>query len=80
MPWWVAGLLALSAICGGVPYLYARKIAAEDPACDEKPMWFGGIANLYLVTSVLKKHARQGDKWAGKAHFLYCIGAAIPRF
>ncbi len=78
MPWWVAALIALSAICSGVPYLYARKIADEDVEGGDKPIWFGGIANLYLVTSVLKKRARKGNRWAGRAHFLYCVGAAIP--
>jgi hypothetical protein len=78
MPWWVAATLAFSVICSGVPYLYARKIASEGEKGDERPIWFGGLANLYLVTSVLNKRSRQGDKWAGRACFLYCLGAAIP--
>jgi hypothetical protein len=78
MTWWVALTLALSALCSGVPYLYARKIASEGREGDAKPIWFGGIANVYLVTNVLSKRSKQGDKWAGRACFLYCVGAAIP--
>jgi len=77
MPWWVAVVIAVNAICSGLPYLYARKIANEDEGVDGKPTWFGGIANLYFVTSVLGKRAKQGDKLAGIARFVYCIGVAV---
>lgn len=77
MPWWVTVVIALSAVCSGVPCLYARKITSKHDEGDGKPVWFGGVANFYLVTSVLRKRSRQGDKWAGRAHFAYCIGVAI---
>jgi hypothetical protein len=77
MPWWVAVVVAISAVCGGVPFLYARKLAREGGKVDGKPIWFGGIANLYLVTAILKEHSEKGNNWAGRARFMYCAGAAV---
>lgn len=77
MPWWVVVVLVISAACTGLPYLYARKIATEDGSADGKPIWFGGIANIYLVTRLLGERSKQGDKWAGRARFFYCVGTAM---
>jgi hypothetical protein len=68
--------IVISAVCSGLPYLYARKVASENSADNSKPIWFGGIANLYLVTSVLGERSKQGDKWAGRARLAYCVGVA----
>jgi hypothetical protein len=78
MPWWVALFLAASGILCGVPFLHARKLAREDGKPSDMPIWFAGSANLFLVPRILREHSRRGDRWAGRALLMFCVGSAIP--
>jgi hypothetical protein len=78
MPVWVKILLAITFVACWGPFIYARKLAREDGKTDGAiPLWFGGIQSYYLVTSVLKKHSEEGDRWARRAYWVYCIGLAV---
>lgn len=78
MPTWIAVLVAISLVTGRGPFVYARKLAREDGKINgAEPLWFGGTLNYHLVTSILKKHSQEGDRWARRAYCVYCLGSAI---
>ncbi len=78
MPTWIAVLVAISLVTSWGPFLYARKLAREDEkTVGAKPLWFGGALNYHLVTSVLKEHSQEGNRWARRAYWVYCLGSAI---
>jgi hypothetical protein len=74
MPWWVSAAIVVGMVFSIVPYHYARHLSRGQT--EGRPTWYSGFANLSLVTTILKAHARRGDRWAGPACIVYCIGAA----
>ncbi|SOC86023.1 hypothetical protein SAMN05421890_4546 [Ensifer adhaerens] len=78
MPLWIKVYLALAFVIGWGTFIYARELSsADDEKGAQKPIWFGGIQNVYLVSRILKKHAVNGNRLALWAYWLNLVTFAM---
>ncbi|MCD2171772.1 hypothetical protein [Rhizobium sp. C4] len=75
---WIKAYLALAFVIGWGTFIYARELSsADDEKGAQKPIWFGGIQNVYLVSRILKKHAVNGNRLALWAYWLNLLIFAV---
>lgn len=78
MPIWIKVYLALAFVIGWSTLIYARVLSSADVEKGaQKPTWFGGIENVYLVSRILKKHAVNGNRLALWAYWLNIVTFAM---
>lgn len=75
---WIKVYLAVAFVVGWGSLIYARELSrADDDKGAQKPIWFGGIQNVYLVSRVLKKHSGNGNRLALWAYWLNLLVFAV---